>query len=212
MPTPASRNKTSNMATVTISKEQYEKLMEVVSKIPAVSMWAVSVMEQRDAMEEELKKKEKELKNIYKKLSEDREDEIKQDITMSDWYETDEEECDTCGKHYDDCVSCECPNDSKCLKLCEEENGGKCPYYSYSDEEEPNKCDRCGDESYKYSTELCEALGDGYYCHDCINWIDTVAPACDGCGEREGKYKDSCELCPELGDGYYCPKCISKVE
>ena len=99
--------------------------MDIVSKIPAVSMWAVTVMEQRDAMEEELKEKEKELKNIYKKLSEDREDEIKQDITMSDWY-------------------------------------------SSSDEEEPNKCDKCGDESYKYSTELCEALGDGYYCHDCI--------------------------------------------
>ena len=117
--------KTSNMATITIKKEEYEKLMDIVSKIPAVSMWAVTVMEQRDAMEEELKEKEKELKNIYKKLSEDREDEIKQDITMSDWY-------------------------------------------SSSDEEEPNKCDKCGDESYKYSTELCEALGDGYYCHDCI--------------------------------------------
>ena len=51
-----------------------------------------------------------------------------------------------------------------------------------SDEEEPNKCDRCGDESSKYSTELCEALGEGYYCQDCINWIDEVAPACDTCG------------------------------
>jgi len=34
-------------------------------------------------------------------------------------------------------------------------------------EEEPNKCDKCGNESYKYSTEICETLGDGYYCNDC---------------------------------------------
>ena len=42
--------------------------------------------------------------------------------------------CDTCGKDYDDCVSCECPDDCKCLKLCEEENGGRCPHYPYDDE------------------------------------------------------------------------------
>ena len=36
-------------------------------------------------------------------------------------------------------------------------------------EEEPNKCDRCGYESFKYSVEVCEQIGDGYYCYECIN-------------------------------------------
>jgi predicted RNase H-like nuclease (RuvC/YqgF family) len=37
-----------------------------------------------------------------------------------------------------------------------------------SEDEEPNKCDKCGWESYKYSTELCATLGDGYYCPECV--------------------------------------------
>lgn len=32
----------------------------------------------------------------------------------------------------------------------------------------PNECDKCGDKSYEYSTELCPQLGDGYYCYECI--------------------------------------------
>ena len=44
---------------------------------------------------------------------------------------TDDDRCPTCGEWYSDCVSCECPNDCKCLKLCEEENGGRCPALSY---------------------------------------------------------------------------------
>ena len=34
---------------------------------------------------------------------------------------TDDEEevCETCGKDYDECETCECPNDAKCLVLCE---------------------------------------------------------------------------------------------
>lgn len=39
--------------------------------------------------------------------------------------------CPTCNLHYDDCPTCECPNDAKCLKLCEELNGGRCPHYPY---------------------------------------------------------------------------------
>jgi hypothetical protein len=29
--------------------------------------------------------------------------------------------------HYEECATCECPDDAKCLTLCEEENGGRCP-------------------------------------------------------------------------------------
>ena len=32
-----------------------------------------------------------------------------------------EEICETCGKDYDECETCECPNDAKCLVLCEQE-------------------------------------------------------------------------------------------
>jgi len=48
--------------------------------------------------------------------------------------------CEDCGLGQDGfnpgkdcCASCECPNDCKCLLLCEKENGGKCPYYPYDD-------------------------------------------------------------------------------
>ena len=82
MPTPASRNNASNMATVTISKEQYEKLMEGASKVPAVAMWGVTVMEQRDALEKE----NKNLKNIIKDMG---------------GLDSDEEEYDVC------CVGCQ---------------------------------------------------------------------------------------------------------
>ena len=34
--------------------------------------------------------------------------------------------------------------------------------------EEPNECEKCGDKSFNYSTEIYESLGDGYYCHTCI--------------------------------------------
>tara|TARA_R100001244_G_scaffold55460_1_gene47546 strand:- start:64 stop:717 length:654 start_codon:yes stop_codon:yes gene_type:complete len=58
--------------------------------------------------------------------------------TLFHW-KTDEEEeeedddiCGTCGEHMDDCLSCECPDDCKCLALCESEHpSGKCPYYPY---------------------------------------------------------------------------------
>ena len=40
-------------------------------------------------------------------------------------------ECGTCFNHLDDCLTCECPNDAKCLKLCELENNGRCPHYPY---------------------------------------------------------------------------------
>lgn len=41
----------------------------------------------------------------------------------------DDEYCPTCGKTYDECLTCECPNHAKCLVLCEQENGGCCPCY-----------------------------------------------------------------------------------
>jgi hypothetical protein len=46
-----------------------------------------------------------------------------------------ETRCATCGECESNCRSCECPNDCKCLQLCQEENGGRCPFYPYSDAE-----------------------------------------------------------------------------
>ena len=40
------------------------------------------------------------------------------------------------------------------------------------DDEAPNECDKCGSQSFKYSTEICEKLGDGYYCCECIKKIN----------------------------------------
>ena len=37
----------------------------------------------------------------------------------------------TCGENSDACITCECPNDAKCLQLCEEMNSERCPYYPY---------------------------------------------------------------------------------
>ena len=42
-----------------------------------------------------------------------------------------DEKCETCGENYEDCQTCECPNDAKCLKLCEMENGGRCPHIKF---------------------------------------------------------------------------------
>jgi hypothetical protein len=49
----------------------------------------------------------------------------------------------------------------------------------------PNECDKCGDKSYEYSTELCPQLGDGYYCSECIK-------------EEEAEY-ERCENAPACG-------------
>ena len=39
-----------------------------------------------------------------------------------------------------------------------------------SDEEElPMECGKCGNKSFKYSTEIFPPLGDDYYCFDCIS-------------------------------------------
>ena len=43
--------------------------------------------------------------------------------------------CPTCGLDFDNCQTCECPDDAKCLMLCEQMHGGKCPHYPYSDDE-----------------------------------------------------------------------------
>ena len=32
-----------------------------------------------------------------------------------------EDECETCGKYINDCETCECPNDAKCLVLCKKD-------------------------------------------------------------------------------------------
>ena len=45
----------------------------------------------------------------------------------------DDDLCPTCTKHYDLCLTCECPDDAKCLKLCEQMNDGKCPHYEYAE-------------------------------------------------------------------------------
>ena len=75
--------------------------------------------------------------------------------------------------------------------------------------EEPNKCDKCGDESYKYSTELCEALGDGYYCQDCISKTEE-GPCCVKCSAvvpeeyLNGNAKDEMWI-EDDHTGWYCP-------
>ena len=66
--------------------------------------------------------------------------------------EDDESRCPTCGEWESDCVSCECPHDCKCLKLCEEENGGRCPAQSCDDED----CECDGDSYYEFGTEMCK--------------------------------------------------------
>jgi len=43
---------------------------------------------------------------------------IKQEEEESDTDEEEEDVCSTCGKDYEDCSTCECPNDAKCLMLC----------------------------------------------------------------------------------------------
>jgi len=51
--------------------------------------------------------------------------------------------------------------------------------YESDDEELPMECDKCGNKSFKYCTELFPPLGDDYYCFDCISghlygeWNDT---------------------------------------
>ena len=47
-----------------------------------------------------------------------------------------------------------------------------CEKCENEEEEAPNECDKCGSQSFKYSTEICEKLGDGYYCCECINNAD----------------------------------------
>ena len=47
--------------------------------------------------------------------------------------------CPTCGLDFDNCPTCECPDDAKCLMLCEQMHGGKCPQYPYSDEDEDSE-------------------------------------------------------------------------
>jgi hypothetical protein len=84
MPTPASRNNASIMATITISKEQYEKLMEVASKVPAVAMWGVSVMEANEHLQ-------KKLENTQRKLAESNQLLEENDIVAGD---SDEEDRD----------------------------------------------------------------------------------------------------------------------
>ncbi len=43
-----------------------------------------------------------------------------------------EETCPTCMMSYEECKSCECPNNCKCLLLCERENDGHCPSHKYT--------------------------------------------------------------------------------
>ena len=49
--------------------------------------------------------------------------------------------CPTCGLDFDNCPTCECPDDAKCLMLCEQMHGGKCPHYQYSDDENDDEND-----------------------------------------------------------------------
>ena len=44
----------------------------------------------------------------------------------------------------------------------------KTQYEEEEEEEACNECDKCGSQSFKYSTEICEQLGDGYYCCECV--------------------------------------------
>jgi hypothetical protein len=59
----------------------------------------------------------------------------------------------------------------------------------------PNECDKCGDKSYKYSTERCPKLGDGYYCSECI--------------EEEEEEEEKEDLCDECGDDERIGQCVN---
>ena len=63
---------------------------------------------------------------VYDALAELRREEVQEE----------EEICGTCGLDYSNCPTCECPNDAKCLRLCEQMSGGKCPHYPYSDSDD----------------------------------------------------------------------------
>jgi hypothetical protein len=69
-------------------------------------------------------------------------------------------------------------------------------------EELPNQCDKCGREEV-VGGEACEALGDGYYCQDCIcerhcDEEDT-AVVCEDCG-RGMEWVDGPKICEECED------------
>ena len=74
-------------------------------------------------------------------------------ILNPDYVETEEEEeCEVCDTKTKTTIKTYGCMDMSVCKNCEE----------------PNECEKCGDKSFNYSTEIYESLGDGYYCHTCI--------------------------------------------
>jgi len=78
----------------------------------------------------------------------------------------------------------------------------------------PNECDKCGDKSYKYSTESCPQLGEGYYCYECIEESKEEQKEYDeeccmsGCsGKTVYKSKTESYYCEEHKIAFYCEVC-----
>ena len=76
----------------------------------------------------------------------------------SDKKEEEEEEiCETCNRHYDECETCECPNDAKCLVLCnrdkEDEEEKELKIIGYRPQTREGECSGC-----KSICEECENL------------------------------------------------------
>jgi len=90
--------------------------------------------------------------------------------------------CETCGLHFDVCVTCECPNDAKCLKLCEKINGGRCPHYPYDSEHglSGDECGKCGQQFDHHASERAADRGGG---------------GCEKCGMSDSDSDDSVEFC-----------------
>ena len=119
---------------------------------------------------------------VYDALAELRREEVQEE----------EEICGTCGLDYSNCPTCECPNDAKCLRLCEQMSGGKCPHYPYSDsddeeeiEEDPDRCVRCDGK-----VEM-----DGDECMHCCNWnCDKMVCGKSGCSSQLAFF-ECCQEC-----------------
>ena len=62
--------------------------------------------------------------------------------------------CGTCGNHIDECPTCRCPEDGKCRQLCEEENGGRCPFHNYGDDSAQDLVADLGCQAFDFLLDL----------------------------------------------------------
>jgi DNA-directed RNA polymerase subunit RPC12/RpoP len=78
-------------------------------------------------------------------------------------------------------------------------------FYKEEAEEEPNECENCGGRSFKYSTELCERLGEGYYCGTCEKEAveedeEEEEAKCEECGASANSEDCDCVFCCVCGE------------